>query len=463
MLKGLEISEIRLSEVLEENENFRFDAEYFKKEYLEKLQQIKKKNFLKLGAVSFITDGIHESINFDEQSGINLISAKSPKENYFDLTGNSCISAQQHANNKRTALQENDIILSTVGTIGNCAIVKNDILPANADRHVGIIRLKDTIKPYFLSSFLLSKYGRFQTLREATGNVQLNLFIYKMKELIVPLLSDNFQNAIEKLCIHAFEKIEESKNLYAQAEQLLLQELGLADFSPTQANINIKNLSESFGTAGRLDAEYYQPKYEDYVNLVFNYKHGFEKLVSCCNVKLNNYMPDDKQKYKYIELSNIGNTGEITSYTYELGVDLPSRARRKITIDDVLISSIEGSLNSCAIVTNAYNNAVCSTGFYVINSEKINSQTLLILFKTDLLQNILKQHCSGTILTAINKDDFFNIPLPLIALNIQEKIADLVQKSFVLKSESSALLQKAKTAVETAIEQGEEHGLELIK
>ena len=76
--------------------------------------------------------------------------------------------------NPRTALRKNDVIISTVGTIGNCAVVDESILPANSDRHVGIIRIKNEYSSYVLSTFFLSKFGRIQTMREATGNVKLN-------------------------------------------------------------------------------------------------------------------------------------------------------------------------------------------------------------------------------------------------------------------------------------------------
>jgi len=106
--------------------------------------------------------------------------------------------------------------------------------------------------------------------------------------------------------------------------------------------------------------------------------------------------------------------------------------------------------------------ALCSTGFYVINSDKINSETLLILFKSPLLQNLLKQGCSGTILTAINKTEFQNIPVPIIEGGAQTKIATLVKESFSLKAESERLLDVAKRAVEIAIEQDENAALDWL-
>jgi len=65
-------------------------------------------------------------------------------------------------------------------------------LPANIDRHVARIALKEkTLDPHFLVAFLNCSFRRFQTIREATGNVQLNLFIDKIKELLVPKIDNN--------------------------------------------------------------------------------------------------------------------------------------------------------------------------------------------------------------------------------------------------------------------------------
>ncbi|OAV73566.1 Type I restriction modification DNA specificity domain protein [Bacteroidales bacterium Barb6] len=175
-------------------------------------------------------------------------------------------------------------------------------------------------------------------------------------------------------------------------------------------------------------------------------------MQTICNLKDDNYIPSDNTEYKYIELSDVGKSGNVTGCTTAQGIELPTRARRRVNTNDVIISSIEGSLKSCALITKDYDNALCSTGFYVIDSEKNNSETLLVLFKSELMQNILKQNCSGTILTAINKTEFQNIPIPLIDYNIQQQIAALIEESFYLRRESERLLEEAKEMVEREIE-----------
>lgn len=128
--------------MLKDNAEFRNDAEYFSKENLFKLNKIRKIGYKTIGDFAYVTDGIHTAIDYSEDSGINLISATSPKENTFNLSRQAFTSEKVHIANPRTALKENGIILSTVGTIGNCAVVTPAILPANSDRHVGIIRIE---------------------------------------------------------------------------------------------------------------------------------------------------------------------------------------------------------------------------------------------------------------------------------------------------------------------------------
>lgn len=436
------------------NDDHRIDAEYFGKNILDTLEKLSDFGTLKIGDIANVTDGIHDSIDYDENSPINLISATSPKENVFDLSRGAFISEKAHKQNLRTALRKNDVIISTVGTIGNCAVVDDSILPANSDRHVGIIRIKNDYSPYVLSTFLLSKYGKIQTSREATGNVQLNLFIYKLKELEIPQFFPDFQSKIEQTVKSAHAKLAESKSLYSEAEDILLSELGLKNWHPRNTNVNVKKLKESFLQTGRLDSEYYLPRYEDYAHLIEHYRGGYGQFSNVCMINEANYVPAANEKYTYIELGNIGSYGNITDCTVAYGKDLPSRARRVVHTNNVILSSVGGSLQSCALISSEYDNAICSTGFFVVRSNAINSETLLTLFKSEVMQNLLKQSCSGTILTAINHTELQKIVVPKIRKEVQDKIAENIQKSIALRNKSKSLLENAKVQVENVIQTG---------
>lgn len=259
---------------------------------------------------------------------------------------------------------------------------------------------------------------------------------------------------IEDITYRAFQKLEMSESLYSEAANNMLECLDLNDFTASSNSCNVKTLKESFIETGRLDAEYYQPKYDDILHHIQAYKYGSKNLAEICDIKEDNFTPKDDTTYKYVELANIGKYGNIIGCSQQKGEDLPSRARRIVSKNDVVISSLEGSLDSCALVEEDYDGALCSTGFYVLKSSVLNSETLLVLFKSPLVKELMRKGCSGTILTAIGRQELERIPIPLIRQEIQEEIAQHVQSSISLRKESQQLLEHAKLTVEGAIQNG---------
>jgi len=437
------------------NREFRIDAEYFKKDILKYETEILEYKFLKdlgefligpFGSTVISNNYVNNTNNYYIR-GLDI-------GNFFLKEPEARIGIQQFNKLKKFHVKYEDIFITVVGTIGKVSIITDKNIQAIFSNKSTILRTN--INPYYLTTFFNTKLGYKLLVRGKRGAIQEGLNLTDLKAIKIPLVSNYFQTQIEKIIKKSHQTLEQSKTLYKQSEEILLKELDLLDFEPTKEKIAIKSFSESFGESGRLDSEYYLPMYDEVINKIKSYKGGYETIDISCNLKHTNYKPQDKDYYQYVELSNIGTTGDITGCTYELGEDLPSRARRKIKENDVIISSIEGSLEKVAIVRKEYDNSLCSTGFYVINSQKINSETLLVLFKNKRMQQILKKSCSGTILTGMNKDEFLNIIIPLIDKTIQIQIEEKIKESFRLKEESKRLLELAKRAVEVAIEEGED-------
>ena len=290
---------------------------------------------------------------------------------------------------------------------------------------------------------------------------QSNVNLEEVKRIEIPLLCNQLQNGITLSFNKAFDLIQASDGVYHQAQTLLLTELGLADWQPKHQLTFVKNFSD-IKHAERIDADYFHPKYDKIVNAIKNYSGGWDTLDNQVHVKDTNFNPDAETEYKYIELADIGRNGEITDCMMEQGEDLPTRARRKVAAEDVIVSSIEGSLESIALITEGYDNALCSTGFYVVQSDVINSKVLLVLLKSIVGQLQLKKGCSGTILTALNKEEFSKIAVPKIKEEKQSEIEQKVDESFNLRKHAKDLLEHAKRAVEIAIEQDEQAAIDWL-
>jgi type I restriction enzyme, S subunit len=457
-LKRLEITEVNFNQI-SDTDLLRLEAEFYTAPSFEM-----KNSYSGSQIIDFVQYGTSKELN-ELGEGYPILRLNEFDSSFISKPSKYCSIIDNNTYQSLKLHKDDVLICRTNGNyryVGKSALVPKDYDFAYASYLFKVRPKNNLINSSTLVTFLNSKYGRIEIEKYSMASNQVNFSPAKFRQLRIPKLSKDFNSLIEEMTYKAFDLLTVSSDLYQQAEKILLDEVGFNNFIPSSETVNIKNFKTSFDYTGRLDAEYYQPKYESFNNLIQNYSNGFEKLSIACSINLSNFKPDNDITYKYIELSNIGNNGDIKGCTIEKGIDLPSRARRIVHTGDVIISSIEGSLQSCAIITEDYNDSLCSTGFYVINSNKINSETLLVLFKSILIQNILKQNCSGTILTGLNKDEFSNIPIPMIVESIQIQISELISKSFSLKAQSENLLKSAKRAIETAIENDEVTAIRLL-
>ncbi|MEZ5672643.1 MAG: hypothetical protein R3E08_09770 [Thiotrichaceae bacterium] len=74
-----------------------------------------------------------------------------------------------------------------------------------------------------------------------------------------------------------------------------------------------------------------------------------------------------------------------------------------------------------------------------------------------------ERDAGGSIILHWRISEIENVIVPVVDMAIQTKIADLVQQSFALKSQSEQLLATAKRAVEIAIETDEQTALEYLQ
>ena len=439
--------------------DFRIDADYFEPRYqaLEKLLLGKKTTDLS-NYSTFIKKGIFDISpgSYVKAGGVAFLRSGDLKDELISSDKIIQISKESHIKERKTELVKNDLLMAKVGTIGDVSInLRFERL--NFSQNVMGIKIKPQHKPIsgFLLSFLNCSYGKTQVNRVLSGQLQQKLTLEDIRKIKIVTLDNSIQKLISDLVYRAFLSRKRAKDIYAEAEQFLLSELGLLYWEQKHELTFVKNFSAT-QEAERFDAEYFQPQYEDIIEAVKRYKGGFDELGNMVKIKTDTYTPKDTEQYKYIELANISSNGEITGYTEDFGSELPSRARRRVQKGDLIVSSIEGSLNSIALITEDWENALCSTGFFAIDTNEINPETLLVLLKTKVGQLQLKKGCRGTILTAVGKEELSKVVLPQINAEIQKDVKRKISKMYETKKLSNELLEIAKQGVEIAIEENEQ-------
>ena len=452
----MQYSIVNYSEVTE-NTDFRLAAEYYHPICLEIHRKIKE-----YGGFSFFDCITRFS------SGKNLPQTVDGKFKFIRTQNIKPILVSDSGMSFTDSLDElteiGELLFVRVGAgVGNSSVVTPNSVNSTVSDNVLRIKIRG-LNPFFVCCFFNSTVGQTYFRRVFKGTARGLISQENFRDIFIPQFSHGFQSLIEKLCLKADSLHEQSSFKYHEAQTLLLTELGLADWQPEHQLTFVKNFSDT-KRAERIDAEYFQPKYDDIVNTInkYNYPNDCVTLGNLTRFKDSNFNPEDETEYKYIELANIGSNGEITDCMVEQGEDLPTRARRKVTAGDVIVSSIEGSLESIALITEEYDNALCSTGFHVVQSDMLNAETLLVFLKSPIGQLQLKKGCSGTILTAINKEKFSKIAVPKVKEEKQAEIEQKVTESFNLRDRAKNLLEHAKRAVEIAIKQNEQAAINSLE
>lgn len=450
MLEGLEICEVPFSRVIG-NDIVRMESEFYNSNTVSYKNTVKASHI-----IDFSQYGTSKELN-EMGEGYPVLRLNEFNYSFISHPDKYCSLLDIDAYHGLQLKKDDVLICRTNGNpkyVGRSAIVPKDYDYAFASYLFRIRPNRKYINSATLVAFLNSKYGRLEIEKYSMVGNQANFSPAKFREISIPVFSKDLNDKIEDITYRAFQKLEMSESLYSEAANNMLECLDLNDFTASSNSCNVNAMKESFIETGRLDAEYYQPKYDDILHHIQAYKYGSKNLAEICDIKEENFTPKDDTTYKYVELANIGKYGNIIGCSQQKGEDLPSRARRIVSKNDVVISSLEGSLDSCALVEEDYDGALCSTGFYVLKSSVLNSETLLVLFKSPLVKELMRKGCSGTILTAIGRQELERIPIPLIRQEIQDEIAQHVQSSISLRKESQQLLEYAKLTVEGAIQNG---------
>jgi restriction endonuclease S subunit len=469
-LEGLEISEVMFSYVLIKNDIFRFDSNYFQKKFLLEETVIRDKQYITLKNIeadvrSFGAYSLNNEVHYSDK-GIPFIRGVNMKKGRVSFSDMIFIDELANSLLWKSEVKPEMILLSMSGTIGDVAIAsKNWIYPINSNQDIAKIDTQGKISAYFLYAFLMSKFGQNYIKREARGSVQQHVFLSQIEQFEIPIFSENFEKSIQNVIEQSNDLLSSSESCYAQAETLLLDTLGIADFSPGTEAINVKSFRDSFAATGRLDAEYYQPKYEKIEKACFENAAYIKRIK---NIQLHNgrglqpgYVQDGKLNVinsrhileQELDYKNFEKTS-LESWNYQ--------AKARVFRNDILIYTTGANIGRTQVYLSD-ERALASNHVNILRIKDENHIYVAFFLNSKIGRLQTEQLSAGSAQQELYPKYIENFYVPFVNPSIQTKIADLVQQSFTLKAESERLLDIAKRAVEIAIEQDENAGMTYIK
>lgn len=463
MLEGLEISILNNHEL---ERTLRIDSEFYSKGNLKLDRKLKSFDSNRLTNYSIISDGNHMSISDSfVESGIpyyrggdiyNMFIEQSPNPFYIPRSVFDMNTMQ------RSHLKKGDILMSIVGAIiGNLSLVTTDN-DATCSCKLAIIRPYANLTPEYIMTFLRSQIGQSQIQRYRRGSGQTGFILEDFGQILVPELTEVIMEFVKRCVLKAQQVYTLGSIRYQNALDRLYGQLKLQNLQLDKSNIKVLNIKNSFLDSGRLDAEYYHPKYDIL----------FEQLSQIKCKRLGNlitlqksiepgsdfYQSEGLPFVRVADLTKFGVTKPSIYLDEEIFKDV-IRPKK-----DTILMSKDGSIGIAYKVEKDEDFITSSAILHLqITDDNILPDYLTLILNSKVVQMQAERDAGGSIIQHWKPSEISNVVIPVLPMEKQQEISQKVQESFRLRNESKRLLNVAKTAVEIAITESEEEAIHYIE
>ena len=464
-MDGLECSEINRSEL---ERTLRIDSEFYSKSAIKVSDMLQSRSHDLLTTFVNVSDGNHMGISdYFIDEGVPYYRGQDAGAFFIENSNPICIDEKtfELPVMKRSHLKKGDVILSIVGTIGSLSLVYSD-KSATCSCKLAILRPKEGKNAELLATFLRGKYGQAQITRFTRGAVQKGLILEDMDQLVVPVFGDGIVEAIRNAIQSAYHIQEKANNCYREAQRTLVNSVG--SISVPAESVSVRNISTSFYTTGRLDAEYYQPKYDALFTALSTIKtkklggaHGIVNIEKSIEPGSEVYVEDG---IPFVRVSDVSKF-EISEPEVKLRNDILPNPEVLFPQKDTILLSKDGSVG-IAYKTESTMPVITSGALLhltVRNKAEVLPDYLTLVLNSPIVQLQAERDSNGAIIQHWKPSEIENVIIPVLDMDIQKEIATKVQESFALRKQSKQLLEYAKQTVEMAIEQGEDVAMEWLK
>lgn len=167
-----------------------------------------------------------------------------------------------------------------------------------------------------------------------------------------------------------------------------------------------------------------------------------------------NNSTNPEYSFQYISLEDV-DYGTLRNTTELLFKNAPSRARRKIRKDDILLSTVRPNLKSHLLIKKEISNWICSTGFSVVRCKDNIAHSGFVFnhFFSSVIDRQIETLITGSNYPAINSKDVKSLLIPLPPLPEQQAIASALSDVDALITALEQLITKKRNIKQGAMQQ----------
>ncbi|WP_455537234.1 restriction endonuclease subunit S [Prevotella koreensis] len=237
------------------------------------------------------------------------------------------------------------------------------------------------------------------------------------------------------------------------AKWLLLKELGIVGETQDQqkAVVKEKRLSLSFLSSGRLDAEYYQPKY-DYLDTQLS-SIPTKRLGEMVEIQKSVEPGSEAYREEGVPFVRVANLSKFGIDSPGVHLDRKAFFTAPRPKKNTILLSKDGSVGIAYKMEE--DDEIITSGAILhlsVKDKNVLPDYLTLLLNSPIVRMQAERDAGGSIIQHWKPSEIAQVVIPILPAHIQQNISERVSKSFVLRRESKALLDEAKLMVEYAIE-----------
>lgn len=383
-----------------------------------------------------------------QDDGLLIVLAQNVRDNRLEFAVHAYMSPTLRHILSPNKLTFGDILMTRSGAnFGQSATFRQE-MEAFACADILVLRSPSCPSGY-LSTFFNTQYGRCLLDRGAYGMAQPHIAPPYLNALSIPRLP-TLENKSDVLVERADAMLKESKRWLQQAESVLLRALDLDTWRPPEPLTYTRRAADVFA-AGRMDSPFFAPRVAE---LLEQLSADSMTIQDVAPPRHDRFMPRSSGNFDYIEISDVLTDGTARSESVEMS-DAPSRATWYVRTGDVITSTVRPVRKLSALVLPEQDRFVCSSGFVVLQPQQAPAEVLLTYLRLPIICELLDLHTSASMYPAISEADLLRIPYRRIGAEQETEIVRAVRHSHELRRQSQLLLDRAKRAVEIAIEESE--------
>ena len=462
-MDGLECSEISLKSVLLRTDYFRLEAEYYNAKTFSFYNIVKAQVIAKK-----IKYGTSKACN-EEKNGYPVLRLNELHNCFIEEPSKYCHILSKDEFEELRLYKNDVIIIRTNGNsdlVGRAAIIMEDTEYAFAS-YLFKVNVSDAISPSTLVAFLNGKYGRMEIDKNSMKGNQTNFSPAKFRDINIPIICDKLQNSINLIFDNAYNLRIAAKNLYMDAQNTL--SMKFKDYTSSVINkSSVKTFAESFGTTGRLDAEFYQPKYDKLFENISRFKLSFLGGKNGL-VNIQKSIEPGSEYYQengipFIRVSDV-NKFEISMPDIKLPKNIVTNIESLFPKRDTILFSKDGSVGIAYKVQNDMKMITSGALLHLTVKNKgiVLPDYLTLVLNSPVVQMQAERDSNGAVIRHWKLSDIEKVVIPILDMDMQKEVSEKVQESFKLRQESKRLIEIAIKTVEMAIETDEKAAIYWLK